>query len=79
MEAPAVASEDVSRGARLDVGYGSLPDWLQPIAEAPPVTMTATAARRFALTGGVPDSLAWIVGIVPVFVPPSVWRYRRMS
>jgi hypothetical protein len=32
---------------------------------------------------GVPDSLggalAWIVGIVVLFVPLSVWRYRRMS
>jgi len=25
------------------------------------------------------DALAWIVGIVAVFVPLSVWRYRRMS
>jgi hypothetical protein len=44
---------------------------------------SADAARTFALTGGVPDSLAgslaWIVGILAVFVPLSVWRYRRMS
>ena len=79
MEAPAVAGEDVSRGARVDVGYGSLPDWLQPIAEASPVTMTANAARAFALTGGVPGSLAWIVGLLAVLVPPSVWHYRRTS
>jgi ABC-2 type transport system ATP-binding protein len=65
------------------VPVSSMPDWLQPIAEASPVTLTADAARTFALTGGVPDSLggalAWIVGIVAVFVPLSVWRYRRMS
>ena len=65
------------------VPVSTLPDWLQPIAEASPVTLTADAARTLALTGGVPDSLwgalAWIVGIVAVFVPLSVWRYRRMS
>jgi len=47
------------------------------------VTLTADAVRTLALTGGVPDSLggalAWIVGIVALFVPLSVWRYRRMS
>jgi oleandomycin transport system permease protein len=60
-----------------------MPDWLRPIAEASPVTLTANAARTLALAGGVPDSLAgaaaWIVGILAVFVPLSVWRYRRMS
>jgi ABC-2 type transport system ATP-binding protein len=65
------------------VPVSTLPSWLQPIAKASPVTLTADAARTLALTGGVPDSLrgalAWIVGIVAVFVPLSVWRYRRMS
>ena len=65
------------------VPVSSMPSWLQPIAKASPVTLTADAARTFALTGGVPDSLAgslvWIVGLVAVFVPLSVWRYRRMS
>jgi hypothetical protein len=42
-------------------------------------TLTANPARTFALTGGMPGSLAWIVGILAVFVPPSVWRYRRIS
>ena len=65
------------------VPVSTLPSWLQPIAKASPVTLTADAARTLALTGGVPDSLwgslAWIVGIVALFVPLSVWRYRRMS
>jgi ABC transporter DrrB family efflux protein len=65
------------------VPIASMPNWLQPIAKASPVTLTADAARSLALTGGVPDSLwgalAWIVGIVALFVPLSVWRYRRMS
>jgi ABC transporter DrrB family efflux protein len=65
------------------VPVSTLPSWLQPIAKASPVTLTADAARTLALTGGVPHSLwgalAWIVGIVALFVPLSVWRYRRMS
>jgi ABC-type multidrug transport system permease subunit len=65
------------------VPISSMPDWLQPIAEASPVTLTADAARTLALTGGVPDSLwgalGWIAGILALFVPLSVWRYRRMS
>jgi len=65
------------------VPVSSMPSWLQPIAEASPVTLTADAARTLALTGGIPDSLggslAWIAGILALFVPLSVWRYRRMS
>jgi ABC-type multidrug transport system permease subunit len=65
------------------VPVSSMTSWLRPIANASPVTLTADAARTLALTGGVPDllggALAWIVGITAVFVPLSVWRYRRMS
>ena len=65
------------------VPVDSMPSWLQPIAKASPVSLTADAARTFALTGGVPSSLggslAWIAGILALFVPLSVWRYRRMS
>ena len=35
-----------------------MPDWLQAFAEISPVTLTADAARAYALDGGVPDSLA---------------------
>jgi ABC transporter DrrB family efflux protein len=65
------------------VPVSTTPGWLQPIAKVSPVTLTADAARKLALTGGASRSLgwslAWIVGIVAVFVPLSVWRYRRMS
>jgi ABC transporter DrrB family efflux protein len=61
----------------------SMPSWLQPFAKASPVTLTADAARTLALSGGVPsslwESLAWVAGILAVFIPLSVWRYRRMS
>jgi ABC transporter DrrB family efflux protein len=65
------------------VPVSSMPSWLQPLAKASPVTLTADAARTLALTGGVPASLggalAWIVGILALFMPLSVWRYRRLS
>ncbi len=65
------------------VPVATLPSWLQTIARVSPVTLTADAARRFALVGGVSSSfwwsLLWIGGILAVFVPLSVLRYRRMS
>jgi ABC transporter DrrB family efflux protein len=65
------------------VPVSTMPDWLQAIAEVSPVTLTANTARAYALEGGVPGSLAgaaaWIIGMLAVFIPLCVWRYRRMS
>jgi ABC transporter DrrB family efflux protein len=65
------------------VPVSSLPNWLQIIAKVSPVTLTANAARSLALVPGTPSSLggaiAWIVGLLAVFIPLSVWRYRRMT
>jgi ABC transporter DrrB family efflux protein len=65
------------------VPVSTMPDWLQAVAEVSPVTLTADTARTYALNGGVPGSLAetaaWIVGLIAIFIPLCVWRYRRMS
>ena len=65
------------------VPVSTMPDWLQAFAEASPVTLTANAARSYTLDGGVPESLAgaaaWIIGLLVIFIPLCVWRYRRMS
>jgi ABC transporter DrrB family efflux protein len=65
------------------VPVSSMPDWLQAFAKVSPVTLTANTARSYALQGGVPGSLggaaAWIGGLLAVFIPLCVWRYRRMS
>jgi ABC transporter DrrB family efflux protein len=65
------------------VPVSTLPAWLQAIAKVSPVTLTANAARSLALVPGTPSSLggavAWIVGLLVVFIPLSVWRYRRMT
>jgi ABC-type multidrug transport system permease subunit len=65
------------------VPVSSLPNWLQVIAKVSPVSLTANAARSLALAPGIPSSLggaiAWIAGLLAVFIPLSVWRYRRMT
>ena len=65
------------------VPVSSMPSWLQTFAKLSPVTLTANAARSFALLPGTPSSLggaaAWIAGLLAVFIPLSVWRYRRMT
>jgi ABC-2 type transport system ATP-binding protein len=64
------------------VPVATFPDWLQTFAKINPVTVTADAARSLALYG-TPASLgyaaAWIGGLLAVFIPLSVWRYRRIS
>src|SRR6516164_4385788 len=64
------------------VPVATMPRWLQAFAKINPVTVTADAARSFALFG-TPASLgaaaAWIGGLLAVFIPLSVWRYRRIS
>jgi ABC transporter DrrB family efflux protein len=65
------------------VPVSSMPSWLQAVAKVNPVSLTANTARSYALERGVPSSLgatsAWIAGLLVVFIPLCVWRYRRMS
>src|SRR3954454_2720333 len=64
------------------VPVSTMPDWLEAFAKISPVTLTANAARSYALTGA-PESLAgtaaWTCGLLAIFIPLCVWRYRRMS
>ena len=62
------------------VPVATFPDWLQTFAKINPVT--ADAARSFAFYGtsaSVGAAAAWIGGLLAVFIPLSVWRYRRIS
>jgi ABC-2 type transport system permease protein/oleandomycin transport system permease protein len=65
------------------VPVSSMPSWLEAFANVSPVTLTADAARSLALAPELPPTLdgaiAWIAGILALFVPLSVWRYRRMT
>jgi ABC-2 type transport system permease protein/oleandomycin transport system permease protein len=63
------------------VPVGSMPGWLQGFATHQPVSVTASAVRALVLGGPtatyVWQSLAWAAGIVLVFAPLAVQRYRR--
>ena len=63
----------------------TMPDWLQVFARNQPVTQVVNAVRHLT-QGGVPDgstyvwvSLLWIAGIIAVFAPIAVWRYRKIQ
>lgn len=61
----------------------TMPSWLQVFALNQPVTQVVNAVRY--LTQGTGDAsaiwitLLWILGILAVFVPLSVWRYRKIK
>ncbi len=63
------------------VPVSTMPGWLQPFAEHQPVSVTAEAVRALVIGGPtaslVLQSLAWDVGILLVFAPVAVWRYRQ--
>ena len=61
----------------------TMPDWLKVVAENSPVTHTVNAMRGLALGTDfwepLVKALAWMVGIMAVFVPLAVWRYRSIQ
>jgi ABC-2 type transport system permease protein len=61
----------------------TMPSFLQHFAEYSPVTVTVNASRALSLGGpaanSVLQSLAWIAGILAVFVPLAVNRYKKIS
>jgi ABC transporter DrrB family efflux protein len=65
------------------VPVATMPGWLQSFSRASPVTLTANTARSYALKAGVPYSLGgaavWVGGLLALFIPLCVWRYRRMG
>lgn len=61
----------------------TMPDWLQVVAENSPVTHTVNAMRGLALGTDfwepLVKALAWMAGIMAVFVPVAIWRYRSIQ
>lgn len=59
----------------------TMPDWLQAFAKISPVSLTVDAVRGLLITGEYTTALwqasLWIAGILLVFVPLAVNRYRR--
>jgi ABC-2 type transport system permease protein len=62
------------------VPVATMPSWLQVFAEHQPVTAVVNAVRVLVLGGAwqhdVFTAIAWIVGLVAVFAPLAIRRYR---
>lgn len=65
------------------VPVNTMPGWLQVFARNQPVTQVVDAVRYLMLGTGngaaVWHTLLWIVGLLLVFVPLAVWRYRKIQ
>jgi ABC transporter DrrB family efflux protein len=64
------------------VPVDSMPDWLQAFAEVNPFTIVVDAMRALFIGAPAGNSIwgavAWSVGLIAVFAPLSVRRYRRV-
>jgi ABC-2 type transport system permease protein/oleandomycin transport system permease protein len=64
------------------VPIATLPGWLQAFAHVQPVSVTITTVRALTEGGAIYhslwQSLAWIVGILAVFITLTVRRYRNV-
>ena len=65
------------------VPVSTMPAGLEWFASVSPVTVSVDAARALSIGGEVAEpllqSMAWVAGILIVFVPLCVRRYRRMG
>lgn len=65
------------------VPVATMPGWLQAYAKNQPISVTVDAVRALTsgtAAGGYPwQSLAWIAGILTVFISFSAWQYSRTS
>jgi ABC transporter DrrB family efflux protein len=61
----------------------TMPSWIQGFVRANPISKVTDAMRALMLGGPVQETLwpalAWIVGIIAVFAPLAVMRYRRRA
>lgn len=61
----------------------TMPEWLQKFANNQPVTFAVTAARHFATgspsNGAELKLLAWIIGLLIVFIPLSIYFYKKRA
>lgn len=59
----------------------TMPGWLQVFARNQPVTQLVNAMRALMVGGVTIDAvyitIAWTVGILAVFVPLAIWKFKR--
>jgi ABC transporter DrrB family efflux protein len=64
------------------VPVDTMPGWLQMFAANQPISVTATSVRALMIGGSLADlwqAILWPLAILAVFIPLSVWRYRRLE
>jgi len=65
------------------VPVATMAGWLQHFASNQPITFATQAGRELALGtpshGAIWKLLIWIIGILVVFIPLSVWIYRKRT
>jgi ABC-2 type transport system permease protein/oleandomycin transport system permease protein len=65
------------------VPVNSMPTWLQAFAKISPITVTVNAVRALSLGTPIGNnlwySLLWIAGILLVFVPLAIYKYRKTT
>lgn len=65
------------------VPVSSMASWLQHFANNQPITFAATAARSYAfgapMSGAIWKLLIWSLGIMLIFIPLSIYAYRRQT
>jgi ABC-2 type transport system permease protein/oleandomycin transport system permease protein len=78
---PLIAPLVFASSAFVDTSF--MPGWLQVFANHQPVSLTINAARALVLDDPVgwnlAGSLLWSAGIVAVFAPLAVRRYRKVA
>ena len=60
----------------------SMPSWLQAFTEVQPISVTADTVRALMLGTPIENfwyMLAWMIGILLVFIPLSVRQYRQLT
>lgn len=70
-------------GSSMFVPTATMPGWLQAFTAVNPTTLVIDGCRGLLLGGPVVDAVVgavgWSVGLVVVFVPLSIWCYRRRT
>lgn len=70
-------------GSSMFVPTETMPGWLQAFSTVNPTTLVIDGCRGLLLGGpavhALTGALGWSVGLVAVFVPLSIWSYRRRT
>jgi oleandomycin transport system permease protein len=65
------------------VPTSTMPSWMQPVADANPMSHLASAVRGLMIGGPVTSDLLWTLGwmavLLVVFVPLALRAYRRRA